>query len=237
MDGVRVVARQPARDHVAHSLADVHAVIADPLVEPSDQRELHGHLQLDLLGGVALEDLSDEVDLQPVEDVVHVVERGGERHVGVDVRVDREAEELRRLLAHLSDHPSQPRVELHSVEAPRPLADVHGEVAGALDLADHLDRGHDLPEVAGHRCLQREQLVALLLELDAPGVDLVVGADQVLGALEVTVEQHLRRPRDRLETLAATLCDSLSDLVELLVELLAKIIGHETPPQPKRPVT
>ena len=65
---IRVMARQPARDHVPHPLADVHAVIADPLVEPGDQRELHRDEQLDPLGGVALEDLRDELDLQAVEE-------------------------------------------------------------------------------------------------------------------------------------------------------------------------
>ena len=55
------------------------------------------------------------------------------------------------------------------------------------------------PQVARHRRLQREHVVAALLELARLRVDLVVAVDQVVGALEVAVEQHLGRPGDRLD--------------------------------------
>ena len=37
---------QPAGDHVAHPLADVHGVVADALVVAADERELHGGLHV-----------------------------------------------------------------------------------------------------------------------------------------------------------------------------------------------
>ena len=40
-------------------------------------------------------------------------------------------------------------------------------------------------------CLQREERVAALLDVEAARVDLVVAVDELVGALEVAVEQHL----------------------------------------------
>ena len=94
-------------------------------------------------------------------------------------------EQLLGLVAHLLDDPPQARIEPVPVDAPGRLADVDGEVGRALDLGDDPQRGDDLAEVAGHRRLQGEHLVAALLELERPGVDLVVGEDHVLGAFEV----------------------------------------------------
>ena len=37
---------QPARDHVPHTLADVHGVVADPLVVAPDEGELHRRLDV-----------------------------------------------------------------------------------------------------------------------------------------------------------------------------------------------
>ena len=51
------------------------------------------------------------------------------------------------------------------------LADVGGEVADALELAVDLDDGDDEAQVAGHRLVQREELEALLLDLDLVLVD------------------------------------------------------------------
>ena len=76
---IGAIARHPARHHVPHSLADVDGVVANALVEATDKRKLHRDRQVDTSLGVALEDRLDEVDLEPVEVVVDVVERGGER--------------------------------------------------------------------------------------------------------------------------------------------------------------
>ena len=42
-----LVLGHPPGDDEAHPLADVDRVVADPLVEPGDDRQLHGHLQVD----------------------------------------------------------------------------------------------------------------------------------------------------------------------------------------------
>ena len=57
------------------------------------------------------------------------------------------------------------------------LGDVDGEVADALELVVDLDDGHDEAQVAGHRLVEREDLEALLLELDLVLVDDEVGGD------------------------------------------------------------
>ena len=123
-----------------------------------------------------------------------------------EVRLGRLPEQLLGLVAHLLDDPAQPRVELVPVDPPGRLADVHGEVGRPLDLGDDPQRGDDLAQVAGHRRLQGEHPVAALLELERPGVDLVVGEDHVLGTLEVLAEQDLGGPRD----VSVTPADSLA---------------------------
>ena len=76
-------------------------MVTDALVEATDKRKLHGDRQVDAAVSVALEDGLDEIDLQPVEVVVDVVERSGERRVGVGERIRREPEQLMRLTAHV----------------------------------------------------------------------------------------------------------------------------------------
>ena len=76
------------------------------------------------------------------------------------------------------------------------LGDVDHEVAGALDLRGQPDRGDDGPQVAGHRLLQGEHLVAALLDVEGERVELVVALDEGLGAAEVVVEQDLGAARD-----------------------------------------
>ena len=55
-----------------------------------------------------------------------------------------------------------------------------------------------------HRRLEGEDLVAALLELDDARVDLVVAVDEVVGTLEVAVEQHRRATGDDLHDRAAS---------------------------------
>ena len=53
-----------------------------------------------------------------------------------------------------------------------------------------------LPEVAGDRCLQSEQLQCPLLGVERLGVELVVGDDDALGTVEILTEQDLGDARD-----------------------------------------
>ena len=50
-------------------------MIPDALVEPGNHRQLHGDLQIDPSGRMALEDRLNELLLQVVEIRVHVVDR------------------------------------------------------------------------------------------------------------------------------------------------------------------
>jgi hypothetical protein len=53
-----------------------------------------------------------------------------------------------------------------------------------------------LAKVARHRRLERDQLVDPLLDLDRPGIDLVVGTNDVLRTLQIAVEQDGGGPWD-----------------------------------------
>ena len=92
-----------AGHHVVHTLGDVHRVVTDPLVEPADDSELHRGLKIEPARGVRLEDGLDEVVVELVEDVVHVVQGSRERGVTLDVGVEGPAEQLLRLGAHPGD--------------------------------------------------------------------------------------------------------------------------------------
>ena len=112
---------------------------------------------------------------------------------------------------------------------PGDLGDVHREVAHPLQLADHPQRGHHDPEVAGDRLLEGEQGERRLLDPLARPVDLVVGGDDLLGHLGVAVEQRLGGEADRGLDLAADLRQVLEDRVELVVEGFAHVatVGGE----------
>ena len=51
-------------------------------------------------------------------------------------------------------------------------------------------------QVAGHRLLEGEELVAALLDVEGQRVELVVALDELLGPVQVAVEQHRGAPRD-----------------------------------------
>ena len=62
-------------------------------------------------------------------------------------------------------------------EVDRALADVHREVADALEVGDHLQRERDEAQVGGHRLALREDHEAQLVGLDLGAIDLLVGVD------------------------------------------------------------
>ena len=93
------------------------------------------------------------------------------------------------------------------------LGDVGGEVADALQLVVDLDDGDDEAQVAGHRLVQRQQLEALLLDLDLDLVDLHVGGDHLARL------RHVAR-LDRLHGEAQVLLDQRAESEDLALELL-----------------
>src|SRR6478735_7614207 len=222
-----LVLRQPTGDDELHPLADGDGVVADALVEAGDHGQLHGHLQVDPPGGVALEDGLDELLLQAVEVRVHVVDRRGLGQVAGGEGVDRCGVQLAGLLAHRGDDAAQLGVELVAPDPPGRLADVGAEVGRPLDLGDHPHQRHDHAQVGGHRRLQGDQPVAALLEIDRAGIDLVVAADQVVGTLEVAVEQDRRRPGDQLRDGGGEVGQLAASVLQLLMEALAQLLGHQ----------
>ena len=167
-------------------------MIADPLVEAGHHRELDRHLQVDVAGGVALEDDLDELTVEVVEVRVHVAQRCRAGAVEVEVRLGRLLEQRLGLVAHLLDHAAQVRIELVPVDPSGRLADVDAQVRRALDVGDDLDRRHDGAEVDGDRRLQGDDPEAGLLEFDRLHVVGVVAEDHVLGALEVAARAGCR---------------------------------------------
>ena len=89
----------PTVDDVAGAFADVDGVVTDAFVEAGDDGQLHRDLEVDVAGGVALEDDLDELTVQIVEVRVHVVQRRGPWTVDVEVRLGGLLEEQRGLLA------------------------------------------------------------------------------------------------------------------------------------------
>ncbi len=108
---------QPAGDDVANPVTDVHGVVTDAFIEPGNNRKLHGHLEVDAPGIVTLKDHLDELDLQAVKHVIHVVKGGGYSHIALGIGVDRQCKQVLGLLGHAADDPTNLRVERVTVDA------------------------------------------------------------------------------------------------------------------------
>ena len=105
------------------------------------------------------------------------------------------------------------------------LGDVHREVAHPLELADHPQRRHDDPQVAGDGLLERQQGEAVVLDPLGRLVDLGVGADDLLGLLGVAGQQRLGGQPHRLLDVAAHGGEVAEDGVELVMEGLTHARG------------
>ena len=71
------------------------------------------------------------------------------------------------------------------VATPGDLGDMQRQRAHPVDVGDDLDRADDRPQVARHRCLQREQHECLLLRAGAEIGDLLVVGDDLFGEHQI----------------------------------------------------
>ena len=94
--------------------------------------------------------------------------------------------------------------------------------------------GDELAQVAGHRRLERDQLVAALLELERPGVELVVGDGSRTRRLRGPARAGSRSPWDRLGDRGRQLHELVTHVLEMLWKLLR---SGSSAHQPNRPVT
>ena len=112
-------------------------------------------------------------------------------------------------------------VSLHRpgrAERDRPLGDVLGEVADALQRRGDLHRGDQHAQVGRHRLAQRDHLHHALLERHLHGVERLVALDHLAGERGVAVLHRLQRLGQQLLAEPAHLRDLRLDLDEVLVE-------------------
>ena len=97
------------------------------------------------------------------------------------------------VLDHSWARPGHPRdidqgLELRDLEeVERPLGDVDGQVAHALELAPDLHPRRDEPQVAGHRLPEGEEPHALLVDVDVEEVDALFLVQDLAGQLLLAV--------------------------------------------------
>ena len=99
------------------------------------------------------------------------------------------------------------------------LRDVIGLVADALHVGDHLQRGGDLPQVAGHRLLVQQKAQAQVLNVPLLAVDVTLQPRHLSGQGRVALRQGLGRHGDGLLTQSAHLDQLPVELGQLLVKL------------------
>lgn len=104
------------------------------------------------------------------------------------------------------------------VPAAHGLGDVQREVAHSFQVAGGVDRGEDDPQVGRHRGLQRQSGVGAVLGDRAQAVDSGVVSDDVLGELEIALEQRGRRLLHGRRDDRAHRGEVVAELAELFLE-------------------
>jgi hypothetical protein len=101
----------------------------------------------------------------------------------------------------------------------RRLGDVHRQVAHSLEVGVDLDRRHDLPQVGGHRLVQRQQAEAAVVDLDVQLVDRLVAAQHQVDERRVARDEPLDRRAHPLLRQAAHLQEAALQRLELFPEV------------------
>src|SRR5665647_1366093 len=114
----------------------------------------------------------------------------------------------------------------------RTLADIRGEVADAFQLAVDLDDRDEEAQVARHRLVERQDLEALLLDVDLLLVDQDVGHDHPARLVGVAILDGLEGQPQVVLHQGAESEDLALEPVDLALQMCHGILAA----QPKRPV-
>ena len=165
-----------AFDHVENILGDVGGVVRQAFEIARDAEEQHDGIEVLEVGADDLFELVDEFCVKQVDLVVG--DQDLPRHHGIlaDQRVQRLLDDGPRAVGHHGDVDRHRHwVLVEQLEGA--LGDIGGEVADSLQFAVDLDHGSNEAQVTGHRLVEREELEALLLDVDLVLVDQDVGGN------------------------------------------------------------
>ena len=99
------------------------------------------------------------------------------------------------------------------------LGDVDRQIADALEIGVDLDRGHDGPQIGGHRLVERQQLEAAIVQLDVEIVDRLVAGQHGLQRLGVALDDRHDGDAHPFLGQAAHCQQPLLQRLELLLEM------------------
>ena len=195
-------------------------MVADALQILGDHQQIQRRAALLRVGG----DAADQCLLHLFKIVVHRVVGGddllGQRHILPHIGIHAVTDHADGGLRHLA----QQRVALrrYALQIQHDLGDVVGLIADALHIRDHLQRGGNTPQVAGHRLLVQQQPQAQVFNVPLLPVDVPIQRRHLLRQRLVPRGQRPGGQRDYPLTQRA----HLDELPVQLGQLLVKTAPH-----------
>ena len=157
--------RRPTVDDVADPLTNVLSVIADPFVEPANQRQLQRLLRIEFSSAGVLDHVLDVPVMQIVEQIVKFVDRLSKLGVSGSECMAGSTKELCSLRRHTNDKVADLVVGVGALETTNRLRNVGQEVATALNVGIRMKCADDKPEVCCDRLLAHKGVDATLFDL------------------------------------------------------------------------
>ena len=159
--------------------------------------------------------------LDPVEITVHLIVGGddllGQVHILPDIGVHALADHADGGPGHIPQGVAG--AERPAGAAEQDLGNIVGLVADTFHVRDHLQGSGDLPQVAGHRLLLKQEPQAEVLDVALLAVDLVVQGRDLLRQGGIAVGEGLRGQSDDLLAQGAHLDKLAVELGQLFIEL------------------
>lgn len=124
-----------------------------------------------------------------------------------------------RMVARAISRRASPGAERPAGAAEQDLGNIVGLVADTLHVRDHLQGSGDLPQVAGHRLLLKQEPQAEVLDVALLAVDLVVQGRDLLRQGGIAVGEGLRGQSDDLLAQGTHLDELAVELGQLFIEL------------------